>query len=500
MLEAVIVGAGFSGLCAAIALKRDGIDAFVIVDKSDRIGGTWRDNTYPGAGCDVPSHLYSYSFAPNPKWSRAYGKQAEILAYLEGCVARYGLAPHLRLGQMVVRAEWTDSAWRVTTGDGTVYVARSLLLGNGALHMPQIPSIAGLESFRGHTFHSARWDHDYDLRGKRVAVIGTGASAIQFVPQIAPDVDRLHVFQRTPPWIVPKLDREMTAREQWMFEHVPGAHWLRRARLYWRLESRVIGFAYAPAVNRYGEKLVLKHLAQQVPDPTLRAQLTPSYRLGCKRVLISNDYYPAIQRPNVELVTDPIEAIEPAGVRTARGIREVDAIVFGTGFRVSEYLSPIQIVGRGGLELNDAWKKSMRNYLGIAVSGFPNLFLLLGPNTGLGHNSIIFMIECQTNYILDCLRQMTDSNTSALDLKRSSMDEYDARVQNELQATVWASTGKSWYKTKDGRITNNWSGSTIRYWWNTRRADLKNYQRLIREQKVKPAEAIQLGARPSSAA
>ena len=475
--SAVVVGAGFSGICVGIELKRAGIDDFVILEKADRVGGTWRENTYPGAACDVPSHLYSYSFEPNPRWSRAYGRQAEILAYLEHCVAKYGLGPHLRFGQIVDDARFDEASgvWHIATRGGEHFDTRALLLGNGALHIPQLPEIAGLHTFEGARFHSARWDHGFDFAGKRVAVIGTGASAIQFVPQIAPLVKQLHVFQRTPPWIVPKRDRVMSDAERWALEHVPAAHWLRRTGLYWLMESRVIGFAYAPKLLALAEKLVLRGLTQQVPDPVLRAKLTPDYRLGCKRVLISNDYYPAMQRANVELVTDAIAAVTPRGVRTVVGREiEVDAIVCGTGFRVSEYLSSIRIVGRGGVELNDAWRASLRNYLGITVSGFPNLFLLMGPNTGLGHNSMIFMIEAQARYAARALAAMRDRQLASIDVRPAVEQAFRAELARKMKDTVWTTGCKSWYQTPDGEVFL-WPGATVDYWWRTRRVDLDDY-------------------------
>lgn len=477
MLSAIVVGAGFSGIAAGVALERAGISDFLILEKADRLGGTWRENTYPGAACDVPSHLYSFSFEPNPRWSRAYGGQAEILAYLEHCAEKYGLLPHLRFGQRVDEARWDDetSSWHVTTAAGERLEARALLLGNGALHVPQLPQIQGLESFRGTMFHSARWNHDYDLRGKRVAVVGTGASAIQFVPQIAPLTKQLFVHQRTAPWIVPKRDRPMRDREQWMFEHVPGAHWLRRTALYWWMESRVIGFAYAPRVNELLESLVRYHLAREVRDPVLRARVTPTYRLGCKRVLISNDWYPALQRENVELVTDGISAIEPAGVRTADGtLREVDALILGTGFRVSEYLSAIRITGRGGAELNDVWRTSLRNYLGITVSGFPNLFLLMGPNTGLGHNSMIFMIEAQARYAAAALGAMRDQSVVAIDVRPEVERAFQTELARKMKNTVWTTGCQSWYQTADGDVFL-WPAATVDYWLRTRHVKLRDY-------------------------
>jgi cation diffusion facilitator CzcD-associated flavoprotein CzcO len=477
MLSAVVVGAGFSGLAAGIHLKRAGVHDFVIVEKGARVGGTWRENTYPGAACDVPSHLYSFSFAPNPSWSRAYGKQAEILAYLERCADQFGLRPHLRFGTAVTGASFDEAtgAWHVETSTGTL-VARALVLGNGALHVPQLPDIPGLGSFAGTQFHSARWNHDYDFAGVRVAVIGTGASAIQFVPEIAPRVGKLSVFQRTPPWIVPKRDREMTAAERWAFAHVPGTLLARRTALYWLMESRVLGFAYAPKLLELAEKLVLRELARQVPDRELRAKLTPDYRLGCKRVLISNDYYPALQRDNVDLVTDRITGVEPRGVLTADGtLHDVDAIVCSTGFRVTEYLSSVRVRGRGGRELNDEWKSSLRNYLGITVSGFPNMFLLMGPNTGLGHNSMIFMIEAQARYATAAIAAMRDRSLAFIDVRPEIEHAFRDELSRKMKDTVWMTGCRSWYQTPDGEVFL-WPAATLDYWWRTRRVDLDDYE------------------------
>jgi cation diffusion facilitator CzcD-associated flavoprotein CzcO len=476
-LAAVVVGAGFSGLCAGIQLRRAGIEQFVILEQAAGVGGTWRDNSYPGAACDIPSHLYSYSFEPNPRWSRAYGGQPEILAYLERCAARYGLRPHLRFGARVVRAVYDEerATWTVHTQDGARFVARSLILGNGALHLPAIPDLPGLASFAGTTFHSARWNHAHELAGRRVAVIGTGASAIQLVPQIAPRVAQLHVFQRTPPWIVPKQDRPLAQRERWILEHVPGAHWLRRTGLYWLMESRVLGFAFAPKINQLAERLVRAHLERSVADPELRRRLTPSYRLGCKRVLISNDYYPALARANVELVTDGIDAVEPAGIRTADGrLREVDTIILGTGFRVADYLSSMEIRGRGGRDLNAVWRSSVRSYLGINVSGFPNLFLLMGPNTGLGHNSMIFMIEAQVRYAVSAILAMHRNGLAAIDVRPEIEQAFGAEMRRKLANTVWTSGCSSWYMAPDGEVLL-WPGFTFDYWRRTRRIRLSAY-------------------------
>ena len=476
-LAAIVVGAGFSGLCAGVQLRRAGIEDFVILEQAGGVGGTWRDNSYPGAACDIPSHLYSYSFEPNPGWSRAYGGQPEILAYLERCTDKYGLRPHLRLGARVVRATYDDAraTWTVQTQDGTRYVARALLLGNGALHVPSIPALPGLPAFAGTAFHSARWDHAHDLTGRRVAVIGTGASTIQIAPAIAPRVARLHVFQRTPPWIVPKADRPMGTRERWALEHVPGAHWLRRTGLYWRMESRVLAFAFGPRINRLAERLVRENLQRAVPDPELRRRLTPSYRLGCKRVLISNDYYSTLARPNVELVTEGIAAVEPSGIRTADGrLHEVDTIIFGTGFRVTDYMAAIEVIGRGGRELNDVWRSEVRSYLGINVSGFPNLFLMMGPSTGLGHNSMIFMIEAQVHYAVRAILAMRRKGLAAIDVRPELEQAFRAELSRKLAGTVWTSGCRSWYMAPNGDVLL-WPSFTFDYWRRTRRVPLSAY-------------------------
>ena len=450
----------------------------MILEKAAGLGGTWRENTYPGAACDVASHLYSYSFEPNPRWTRTYGEQAEILAYLHHCAAKYDLAPHFRFDTEVTGATFDEAqgAWTVEVRGGAAPItARALILGNGALHVPQHPSIPGLASFAGTQFHSAQWDHGYDLAGKRVAVIGTGASSIQFVPRIAPTVGQLHLFQRTPAWIVPKPDRPVTTRERWMYSHVPGAHWLRRAGLYWAMETRAIGFIKAPRLLSLGEKMTLDHLAAQVPDPDLRARLVPTYKFGCKRILLSNDFYPALTRPNVELVTDAITQIEPRGVRTADGrLREVDALICATGFRVTEYLSRIHIAGRGGVELNTTWRDSPRTYLGITVAGFPNMFLLMGPNTGLGHNSMIFMIEAQARYAVQAVRALAAKKLTSVEVRQEVQDAFRDELAEKMKGTVWMTGCTSWYQTPSGEVAL-WPGFTVDYWRRTRRFDLADY-------------------------
>jgi cation diffusion facilitator CzcD-associated flavoprotein CzcO len=480
-LDTIIAGAGFAGLAMAIQLRKAGRNSFLILEKAAEIGGTWRDNTYPGCACDIPSHLYSFSFDLNPNWTRMYPSQPEIWRYMQDVVDKYHLRSSIRLHSELVEAAFdeTECLWRVRLRTGERLSARFLVAGTGPLSKPAIPEIPGLEQFQGRVFHSACWDHSYDLQGKRVAVIGTGASAIQFVPEIAPKVRQLHVFQRTPPWIVPRMDRPMRGVERWLFRHVPGCMRLFRALLYFRNELLVPGFAGNTRWLAKPTRMALEHLSRQVPDESLRKRLTPTYQIGCKRVLISNDYYPALTRPNVELVTDAICEINAAGVVTKDGTqRDVDAIILGTGFRVTDFLAPVRIAGRGGVELTEAWRRQgARAYYGITVSGFPNLFILVGPNTGLGHNSIIFMIESQVRYVLDCMRKLDARRARALEVRPGVQDRFNTQIHARLEKAVWSAGGcKSWYLDEHGRNPTLWPGSTISYWRQTRSARLSDYQ------------------------
>lgn len=478
-VEVAIVGTGFSGLGMAIQLKRAGIDSFLLLEKAGEVGGTWRENTYPGAACDVPAHLYSFSFEPNPAWSQVYAPQAEILEYLRHCARKYGLLPHIRFHAEVTGAELDEArgTWTVITKDGRRVRARSLVLGNGALHLPVFPAIPGRESFQGTAFHSACWRHDVDLTDKGVAVIGTGASAIQFVPPLAARARKLYLFQRTPPWILPRDNTRFSEARRRLFARLPGVAWLYRAAIYWGLEWHAVLFLRQSWLSRLVEWAARKHLAASVPDPKLRGLLTPGYRLGCKRVLMSDDYYPALQRPNVELVCEGIESIGPRGVRTRDGVeREVDAIVYGTGFDVSRYLAPIRVVGRQGRELNEVWSGTPSSYLGIAVSGFPNLFLMMGPNTGLGHNSMVFMLEAQARYALQAIQQLRSRPLRWLEVRPEVQARFNEEVQHRLRRTVWQSGGcHSWYQTASGHNSALWPGFTFDYWRRTRQLRLSDY-------------------------
>ncbi|MEU7941974.1 flavin-containing monooxygenase [Microbispora bryophytorum] len=474
-----IIGSGFAGLCMAIKLKEAGYHDFVILEKADELGGTWRDNTYPGCACDVPSPLYSFSFELNPGWSRLFSPQEEIWDYLRACARKYGLEPHLRFGTEVCGLEYDDerALWRVSTGDGQTFETHAVVSGIGALHVPSLPEIPGRERFTGTAFHSARWDHSADLNGKRVAVVGTGASAIQFVPVVAEQASRLTVFQRTAPWIQPRPDLPIDGRLKRAMETPGGARLLRDA-VYWLLETRAVGFTIDPRLMKVHRAMAERHLARQVPDPGLRAKLTPDYTIGCKRILQSDDYYPALTRDNVELVTDGITEITERSVVDAAGREhEVDAIVYGTGFQVVDSLDAQRIAGRNGVKIQDAWRDGIEAYYGITVAGFPNLFFLLGPNTGLGHTSVVFMIESQVRYVMDCLRLLSKTRAKALDVRPSAQRAFNDHLQRRLDRLVWSAGGcTSWYLDEHGRNRTLWPGFTFEYWARTRKVNPAAYE------------------------
>ena len=487
-----ILGSGFAGLAMAIKLREAGRDDFVVLEKAHAIGGTWRDNHYPGCACDVPAHLYSYSFAPNPDWSEAYAPQPEIRAYIERVAAQHGLRPFVRFGAEVVSAELDehDATWTVRTADGRSFVADVVVAAGGGLSRPSTPRLPGLERFAGPTWHSAAWDHDVDLTGKTVAVVGTGASAIQFVPRIAPAVGKLHLFQRTPPWVLPRPDHHFTALERTLFR-VPAIRWLYRQLLYWRHEARAIPFTLRPEILKWAQRFAIQHLHHQVKDPALRQKLRPDYVMGCKRILMSNDYYPALARSHVEVVTDAIREVTRTGIVTADGTeRAVDAIVFGTGFEIHDYLGPLRVVGRDGVELGAAWRRSAEAYLGTTVAGFPNLFTLIGPNTGLGHNSIIFMIECQVRYVMSALRAMREGGYATVEPRPELQRRFNDRIQERLERTVWSTGCKSWYQDAEGRNTTLWPGATAEFMLRTMRFAPSDYLMRRRDQlpaRVAPA-------------
>jgi cation diffusion facilitator CzcD-associated flavoprotein CzcO len=472
----VIVGSGFSGLGAAIRLKQAGIEDFVVLERGEDVGGTWNFNTYPGCQCDIPSHLYSFSFALNPDWSRTYSRQPEIWEYLRRISREHGIDPHIRLRVTVTDASWDEAAelWRIQTGagegltgaqlTGEELTAEVLVAGAGPLSEPRLPQIPGLESFQGALFHSAGWDHEHSLAGERVAVIGTGASSIQFVPHLQREVGQLHLFQRTPPWIVRHSDRQTSRLERRLYRSFPAAQRLVRAAVYWSREL-VVPWLMHPRAGSLPERMARRHLHKQVTDPRLRTKLEPDYRIGCKRILISNDYYPALAQPNVEVVSDGVREIRPHSIITNDGAeREVDAIVLGTGFHVTEMPVGEWIRGRGGRTLAETWQGSAEAYLGATVAGFPNLFLLVGPNTGLGHNSLVFMIESQLEYLMQCLRFGEESDMDVWEVREHVQCAFNERLQQDLKGSVWTSGGcQSWYIDANGRNTTIWPGFTWRY-------------------------------------
>jgi cation diffusion facilitator CzcD-associated flavoprotein CzcO len=480
-VDVLIIGAGFAGICMGIKLRETGMNSFLIIEKSDDIGGTWWDNRYPGCACDIPSHLYSFSFEPSTDWSRMYPGQQEIHDYLKRCVARHDLAPHIRLNTRFQEALWDEAAgvWRATTHDGMRIDARVLVSGMGALHVPRYPDLKGLDRFRGPSFHSATWDHSIDLDGKSVAVVGTGASAIQFVPQIAPCAGKLHLFQRTPPWIVPRLDFAFSEKWKRRFRSIPLTRWALRQYIFWRQEFRVLGFLGNESIRKKAEAIALRHLARRIKEPKMRAALTPNYQLGCKRVLVSDDFYPTLNRSNVELVTEAIAEVRERSIVTQDGVeRPIDVLIYGTGFRATEPLIGCRVVGRGGVEIHDAWGKRMSAYLGVTVSGFPNFFMLLGPNTGLGHNSVVLMIEAQVRYTMKCLKLMKRRNRRVIEVRPEPQQRFVEEIYRRMSGTVWQSGGcNSWYQDQNtGEITTLWPGSVVAYLRRTRSVSPSDYE------------------------
>jgi cation diffusion facilitator CzcD-associated flavoprotein CzcO len=481
IVDTLIIGAGFSGLCMAMKLREAGMNSFLVIEKSAGIGGTWWENRYPGCACDIPSHLYSFSFDLNPQWTRMFAGREEIQQYMEQSIDRHGIREKIRLNTRLHEATWDEEAglWHTTLGDGTNIDARVIVSGMGALHVPRFPEIEGLEQFEGPSFHSAAWDSTVDLAGKNIAVVGTGASSIQFVPEIAPLAAKLSLFQRTAPWIVPKLDHPIADRWRSRFERIPGLMRTYRSMLFWMLEIRVLGFLKKGWLREQGAKQARQHLEAQVPDPALRAKLTPHYEFGCKRVLISNDFYPTLARPNVELVTETIKEVRAHSIVTSDGQeRPVDVLIYGTGFRVTDMLLNTRIVGRGNIEIHEAWKERVSAFLGITVTGFPNFFLLLGPNTGLGHNSVVLMIEAQVRYVLSCLRMMKRQGQAVMEIRETSQQKFVERIRQRLARTVWQAGGcKSWYQDqRTGESPVVWPGSVVDYRRRTRSAAASDYQ------------------------
>ncbi|MGW3730276.1 flavin-containing monooxygenase [Streptomyces sp. NPDC000851] len=478
-VRVAVVGSGFGGLGAAVRLRREGITDFVVLERADSVGGTWRDNSYPGCACDVPSHLYSFSFAPNPDWPRTFSGQEHIRAYLERVTDVFRLRPHLRFNSEVKKMTWDgqELRWEIETSSGRL-TADFVVSATGPLSDPKVPDIPGLDTFPGKVFHSARWDHDYDLRGKRVAMVGTGASAIQIVPAIQPDVAKLVLFQRTPPWVMPRIDRAISGAERRLHRAVPLTTQLRRGLLWGIRELQVQAFTKHPGELGLVEQLAKRNMARVIKDPALRAKLTPDYRIGCKRILLSSDYYPALARPNVDVVASGLSQIDGSKVIASDGTEtEVDVIVFGTGFHVTDMPIAERVVGADGRTLAETWKDGMEALRGASAAGFPNWMTIIGPNTGLGNSSMILMIESQLNYMADFVRQLDVlGGRVALDARPSAVHAWNRRVQERMRRTVWNTGGcTSWYLDAAGRNTTIWPGTTGEFRRATRRVDLAEY-------------------------
>jgi cation diffusion facilitator CzcD-associated flavoprotein CzcO len=470
----LIIGAGVAGLCMAMQLRRAGYESFTILEKSDGVGGTWRDNSYPGASCDVPSFLYSFSFETKTDWTRAYAGQAEILAYLEHCADRYRLRPHIRFRTEVAGARFDEGTaqWICRTASGEEVRADVLVTGTGQLNRPSYPEIAGRETFAGTTFHSARWRHELDLAGRRIAVIGNAASAVQFIPRIAPAAAHLSIFQRSANWILPRGDRAYTRLEKALFARIPSLTRLYRYGTWLQYEARWPLFSQRSVLGRLIAMRALRGMRSQVTDASLRQALTPDYPIGCKRILVVDDYYATLRRTNVSLVTSPIERIAPRGVVTSDGrTHEADFIIYATGFESTGLLAPMEVTGTGGRRLQEVWNDGPEAYFGMALSGFPNFFMLYGPNTNLGHNSIILMIECQVRYIMQMLEALGQGRARYVDVPAETLARYNDELQRRLDRLVWTAGCRNWYRTSSGKVVNNWPYSTMAYWWRTRRPD-----------------------------
>jgi cation diffusion facilitator CzcD-associated flavoprotein CzcO len=477
----VIIGTGFSGLGMAIALQKQGVD-FVILEKADDIGGTWRDNSYPGCACDVPSHLYSFSFEPKATWSKLFSPQPEILDYLKGVTEKYGLRRDIRFGELANRAHWDDAEyrWHVFTESGQEYVTQFLISGAGALHIPRLPDIAGIDEFGGAAFHSAQWDHSVDLTGKRVAVIGTGASAIQIVPAIVNEVAELQLYQRTPPWVVPVPFAPLPDALRQAFAIVPGLRLAVRSGIYWGLETVGYAMTKRPGLLRAIEAIGKWNIRRNVPDKDLRRKLTPRYRAGCKRILYSGrNYYRAVADPTTTLITERITRITPDGIVTGDGAEHpVDVIVYATGFHVTDWYTYLHIKGLHGEDLVDRWnREGVAAHRGITTVDMPNLFFLLGPNTGLGHTSVVFMIESQIRYVAQAIAAVDKVGAQALAPSRAAQERFNAELQDKLAGSVWNTGGcSSWYLDEHGVNRTLWSGMTWQYWMATRSLKPEEYQ------------------------
>jgi len=476
--QVLIIGSGFGGQCAAVNLLKEGIEDFLMLERRDFFGGTWCQNTYPGAAVDVPSPLYSLSFAAYD-WSRMFAEQDELHRYTHHVIGRFKLQDKVRLGTNVERVEWDDEArqWIVHTA-GLIYRAQFLINASGPLSQPVIPAFEGLERFKGKTFHTNHWDHTYDYRHKRVAIVGSGASAAQIIPAIAPEVEHLHVFQRTPHWVLPRPDRTFGRLERWLLGLAP-LRTLLRWSIYWKYETRVIAFKYSRPAVHLVQRQALRFLKRQVPDPDLRRRLTPDYLIGCKRVILSSTLYPALCRANVSVHSQEqgIAALDETGILTRDGQHiELDLIVWSTGYDATDGVISYPVSGKHGTQLRDVWAQYPRAYLGTSLPDFPNLFIVTGPNTGIGHTSALFIIESQMNYIVDCIRTLKRKNLRSIEVQAAAEQRYTAMIHREMQRTVWKSGGcHSWYQSKSGHVIAMFPGFSFTYHYLTRRLRLADH-------------------------
>jgi cation diffusion facilitator CzcD-associated flavoprotein CzcO len=476
-LEVLIVGAGFGGIAAAIELRRHGISDITILEKAPDLGGTWFYNSYPGAACDVPSHLYSFSFAQRRDWSRLCSPQAEIHAYLHGVARTHGIDRLVRTNTTVAACVWDAERcrWSVRCANGDVHEADALILATGQLDQPARPRIEGADTFAGHSFHSAEWDHGYPLAGKRVAVIGTGASAVQLVPEIAPQVKRLSVFQRSGNWFMPRKNRRYPAAVKALIALVPGLQALRRRFVFEYGESLTLGIRHPGTIGRLGAARSAAFMRSQLKDPAVRAKAWPGYTFGCKRVLFSSHYLPALQRPNVELVTDAIARMTPTGIVTASGAEhELDCVIWATGFKTTDFMFPMRVNGRDGIELHAYWSGGAHAHLGMCVPGFPNMFVMYGPNTNTSGGSIIVYLEAQATYIRQALQRLRDRGAGAIEVRAEVEAAGDRALQARFAGTAWTRCD-SWYRDENGRVVTNWPGYMREYLTRTRELDPAEY-------------------------
>ncbi|MEU7588364.1 NAD(P)/FAD-dependent oxidoreductase [Micromonospora sp. NPDC049230] len=486
----IVVGAGFAGLAVGIQLKQRGITSFLILDKGDDLGGTWRDNVYPGASCDIPSHLYSYSFAPYRDASVRYPGQPQILDYLRGCADRYGVRPHLRTGVTIESASYDDGTctWHLGAADGTRYEADMVVFALGQLHLPNVPAIPGQDEFSGASFHSARWNRRVDLTGQRVAVIGNGSSAAQIVPGIVDQVASMHVFHRSAAYVLPKPSPEFRPPLRSVLRVLPGLHQAYRSMLFWRSELVLFSALRRHRIAGVLAAAARKHLHDQISDQALRAKLTPDYPIGCKRLLLASDYYPALSRPNVEVIRDEITQITADGIHTADGReRRLDTIIYATGFRTTEFLASVEVTGAEGVRLHDRWKQGVYAYLGMMVDGFPNMFLMYGPHTNLGHNSVLLALESQADYIAQSVVASPDRGAGAWDVRPERMAEWRRLVDGALDGLVWTDQCTSWFKDASGRVSTNWPYRTPRYQRMVRRRNPADFRFRPVRRAVEPA-------------